>query len=789
MDEPYPNEEEQPLDIREYLLTVYKRRWTVLAIFLIVVLAVAVKSFTTTPVYEAETRVMVENKPMGLAPYGDSAFNYFGQLRYFETQYKIIESRAVACEIVRRLDLENNEEFSPRPAEGLFADLKASLRSWLGSMKRSILSLFQGEDGKPEQAAEAALAEEDCNTGLAGAVIGRISVKPIKDSNLIDIGFRARDPVLAARGANTAAEAYIDHSLAVRLDSVKQAMGWLHERMDKERKKVDEAESALLAYKQSHRIITDFTSDMETITAQKLSQLNAQVVAAEADRVEAETRYKQALALRNNPLVSDSIPEVMDNSLIQTIKKTEVQLYQQISELSRKYGRNHPKMKAAQSELEEIQNRKVLEVNRIIDSLKNQFEVAAAREKSLRAALDRQKEEVLDLNEKAIAFSVLQRQAEGAREMYEVLIKRFKETAASEDIRTSNIRVIDRATVPGAPVVPTPRRNILLAAVVGLVLGVGAAFFIEYLDNTLKTPDEAEKAVGVPCLGMLPFIDFGEPRTPADGFNPELVTAARSGSTVSEGFRAIRTKILFSSAVQQPRTILFSSVGPREGKTFVSANLAVTMAQTGSRVLIVDCDMRKPRVHKVFAADREPGLSNVLVGDCDLASAVRRTRVPNLDILPCGLVPPNPSELLGSGRMADLLRELSSQYDRIVLDSPPLASVTDAAVLARLTDLTVVVLYSNRTTRNGARNGAQIVHSVGGHLAGTVLNAVDLDRNAYYYQYYYYHYGYYYGEDGERRSRKERKSRRKRRGGKGEEGQGPIAAGSDPVLRDDQAGT
>jgi len=767
MEEQYQHEEIAPLDIREYLLVLYKRRWMILAIFLIVVIATAIKSYTDTPIYEAQTRVIVENNPVGLSPYSDNmAFNYFSQLRYFETQYKIIESRSVACEVVRRLDLETSEEFFPKPKQGFIADLKRSVRGSLGKVKRSIVSLIRGTEAVKKEdpgTADGESSEEMCNSGLAGAIIGRISVNPIKDSNLIDIGFRAKDRVLAARIANTVAQVYIDHSLETRLNAIKQAMEWLNERMDKERKKVDETENALLSYKQQQGIITDFSNDMETITAQKLSQLNSEVVKAEADRVEAETRYRQALLVKNNPLTSDSIPEVMNNSLIKQVKQTEVQLYQQISELSKKYGRNHPKMKATQSELEEIQKRKALEVGRIIESLKNEYEVAAAREQSLKAALEKQKKEVLDLNEKAIEFSVLQRQAEGAREMYEVLIKRFKETAATEDIRTSNIRVIDRAEVPRSPILPTPNRNIMLAALVGVVLGLGAAFLVEFLDNTLKTPDEAEKALGVPCLGMLPAIDFNKSLQEMNGFKRELVTVAQSRSIISEAFRTIRTKILFSSAVEHPKIIMFSSAGPKEGKTFISSNLAVTMAQAGSRVLVVDGDMRRPRIHKVFDVEREPGLSNLLVGDCERAAAIRTTNIPNLEVLPCGLVPPNPSELLGSRKMYDLLQGLAKDYDRIVIDSPPLTSVSDAAVLSRLSDVNILVLFSNRTTRNGARNGMNLIRSVGSHIVGTILNSVDLDRNAYYYQYYYYYYGYYYGEDGERKHRKGRKSRRKKR--------------------------
>ncbi|MCP3871487.1 MAG: polysaccharide biosynthesis tyrosine autokinase, partial [Gammaproteobacteria bacterium] len=328
--------------------------------------------------------------------------------------------------------------------------------------------------------------------------------------------------------------------------------------------KVAAAEESLLEYKNRFNIVTDFTGENEKITAQKLAQLNTQVVDAESVRVEAETRYRQAQALKGSPDMADSITEVLSNPLINEIKTMEVGLFKRMSELSKKYGSKHPQMVAINSELKTIQKRKNAEVNRVINSLKNEFEVSLAKEKSLKGALAQQKQESLDLNQKAIEYSVLRREAESAREMYDLLIKRFKETSLTEDMKTGNIRIIDRAEVPQSAVKPRKKLNILLAMIVGLTLGTGLAFLFEYLDNTIKTPDEIKRYLDIPYLGPVPAIDMNDSQDADHDHSPELEAAHSPKSTASEAYRGIRTNILFSSADSEPQVLLVSSAGPQE---------------------------------------------------------------------------------------------------------------------------------------------------------------------------------------------------------------------------------
>ena len=732
-----------------------KRKWTVIAFFAIIVITVAIHTFTATPVYEASTRLIIDKENPNVVSIQEvMAINASGT-DYYQTQYKIIESRTVAREVIRHLNLEESEEFFPRPKDDFISNLKRSIRETLSFWKDSVKSLLRIEHKKTSTT----LAEYEPDSPLVSAFIKRITVNPIRNSRLVDVNFQAKDPVLATKAVNTLADAFIGQNLETKLRAVQDAVKWLHSRIEDERKRVEKAEQALLGYKEKHSIITDFSSDVENITAQKLAQLNTQVVDAESKRVEAETRYTQAMALTGTPDMLDSIPEVLNNELIRQIKSMEVELYKRMSELSKKYGQKHPQMVAIESELNTLQKRKTQEVNRVISSLKNEYRVALAKENSLKAALAKQKKESLELNQKAIEYGVLRREAESARQMYELLFKRFKETSLTEDMKTGNIRIVDRAEVPKYPVKPKKKLNILLAIIVGLVTGVGLAFFFEYLDNTIKIPEDVKQHLNIPYLGPAPLFGMESDGNPEGDRSRELVTLHSPKSTGSESYRGIRTSILFSSAESAPQVILITSAGPKEGKTITTANLAVTMAQSGSKVMILDCDMRRPKLHKVFGAARDQGVSNILVGSTDLDKAIFHTHLPNLDIIPCGPIPPNPSEMLGSARMSTLLNKLRKQYAHILIDSPPSTAVTDAVVLSKSVDGVVLVIRAGDTVREIVKNGVAQLETVGAHILGAVLNGVDTGRDSYYYYQYYY---YYYGEDGEKKRKSRRKKRKKR---------------------------
>lgn len=741
----------EQIDLRDYLRVILKRRWSIITVFAIIVVSVTIYVYTATPIYMATSRLIIDKENPNVMSIQEVMAVDASGTDYYQTQYKIIESRNVARAVIKRLNLEKNEEFAPKPRDNFLANFIRSMQKTTAAFKNTVLSLLRNSKMKASQS----LNEHDQDFRLVSAFIKRIDVKPISNSRLVDVSFEAKDPVLAAKITNTLAQSYIEQNLDTKLKAVKGAVRWLNDRIVAEKEKVERSEQALLAYKSRHSIVTDFTSDVEKITAQKLAHLNTQIVEAESVRVEAETRYQQALALKQTPDMLDSIPEVLKNNLIQQIKSMEVELYKRTSEFSKKYGQKHPQMVAIQAELETLQKRKTYEVKRVVNSLDNEYRVAKAREESLKAGLAKQRKESLDLNQKAIEYGVLQREVESSRQMYQLLINRFKETSLTEDMKAGNIRILDRAEVPKSPIKPRKQRNILMAVLFGLAGGLGLAFFLEYLDNTIKDPEDIKRYLNVPYLGPVPVIATNG--IPGKDISPEMVVLNSPKSTASEAYRGIRTNILFSSAEFEPQVIMVTSAGPQEGKTITSSNLAITMAQSGNKVVLLDCDMRRPRVNKLFGISRNRGMTNLLVEKTDLKLTVFNTSIPNLHVIPSGPIPPNPSEILGSKRMEELVEVLRKNFTRIIIDTPPITAVTDAALLGKLSDGVVLVVRANRTVRDMAITGVEQLTAVGAKLLGVVLNGVAMGRGSYY----YYQYYYYYGDEGYQEKKSHRKKKTK----------------------------
>lgn len=745
MQEIKDQEIQKEIDLRDYLRVLSKRRWTIISLFLLIVMIAAVHTFTTTPYYQATARIVIEKENPNLVSVEEVMAVDSTGTDYYQTQYKIIESRSVAREVVERLNLDKSPEFKPEPQTHFVGRFKGWIRQSLAFWKQRIQGLMNTGEKKGQD-----LPDPSPKSKLVSQLVSRIQVNPIRNSRLVDVAVEAKDPALATKMANAVVQVYIDQNLETKLKAAKDAVKWLAERIEEEKKKVEVAENALLEYKEQNQIITDFSSDAENITAEKLAKLNARVVEAEAERVEAQTRYFQAKRLVNTPEMLDSIPEVLSNELIQEIKATEVQLYNRMTELSKRYGSNHPKMIALKSELAELKDRKIKEARRVVHSLRSEYELAREREQSLKTALENQKNESLEMNRKAIEYGVLRRQAESSRQMYELLIKRFKETSLTEDMKTGNIRVIDEAELPRSPVRPKKQRNLLLAVVLGLMVGVGMAFFLEYLDNTIKLPDEIAEHLQIPYLGPIPAFNTDNKGKKQGS---ELITIRSPRSTPSESFRGIRTGILFSSPDHSPQIIQISSAMPAEGKTLCAVNLAVVMVQSGGRVLLVDCDMRRPRIHNIFQVERDIGISGVLVGSVSKEAAVIPTEIENLDIIPSGEIPPNPSELLGSDAMKRFLDEMREKYDRIIIDSPPMTAVTDAMVLSRSADGLLLVIRAGEVSRQVLQGTISRANMANARILGAVLNGIQAGKDGYYYNYYQSYY-YYYGQDEEKKKKR-----------------------------------
>jgi capsular exopolysaccharide synthesis family protein len=561
-----------------------------------------------------------------------------------------------------------------------------------------------------------------------------LTVAPVRNSRLVDVKFRSADAALASAIVNALAQNYINQTLEYKFSANKDANDWLGGQLAEQRKQVEAAEAKLQAYREHNDAIS--LEDRENIVVQKLTDLNSAVTRAKTERIQKEALYQELQASQKNKSTLDTFPAILTNVFIQQQKGELATLYRQHAEASEKLGAKHPDMIRLKTLIDQSQMKLDTEIAKVVQSVRSEYQAALAQENSLMAALNQQKGEALSMNRKAIDYGVLARDVDSSKQLYNNLLQRAKETGITGELRTSNVRVVDRAERPRIPVTPRRRANILLSLFVGTLFACGLAFFFEYLDSRITSPEEIHAHLGLAHLGMLPVL-------PDTAGYPLLSGGVPAG--FSEAFRSLRTNVLFSSAEEGARTLVITSTGPREGKSLVASNLSVALAQAGQRVLLVDADLRKPKVHEIFRVGEEPGLSNVMVGSAKASEAVLESGVEGLWLMAAGRIPPNPAELLGSQRFRELMISLKSHFDWIMIDTPPVMAVTDAALVAHHATGVVFVVRADKTSRHAARRALDQLDQVGAKFVGGVLNGVDLNRNAYYYsQYYRREYAQYY---------------------------------------------
>jgi len=714
-------ETEDAIDLRDYVRVLIKRRRLIWAIWGFIAAAGLIYCFTTTPIYQATAGIIIDKEENDPGSLQADMFTDTTGTEYYQTMYKILESRSVALSVIQRLGLDKNEAFSPLAKE---TEVDNATRE----------------------------------NGLIEKFMDNLKIMPVMKSHYVNINYNSKDPALAAAIANAIVESYREHAFVMKLDSIQNSVEWLKDNLAQERRMVETSEQALLNFREKNNIVTDFSTDTETVTSQKLAQLNSQVVEAEAARTEAETRYKQAVAVALQPDRLDSIPEALANPIIQQIKATEVELVQRRSELSKKYGPLHRQMVTVQSELKTLQAKKEQEIQRIISSLNNTYQVTLAKEKTLKEALSAQKNDVFNQNKKGIEYTGLYCDAEGAKAMYGLLLKRFKETSVMENLKIGNIRVVDKAKPPIKPIRPRKLLYMLIALIIGLGVALGTAFLLEYIDDAINTPEDVRQHLCIPFLGLIPLNQPKE-SAPKDAAKkpPSLEAFYAPRSPITEAYRGIRTNIFYSLPEAEPQVMLVTSAIAQEGKTTSATNIAITMAQFGYRVLLLDCDFHRPQMRRLFSIAQDDGMTNLLVGNKTIEDVVCATDVPDLQVIPCGPIPPNPSEILGSKKMLAVIDELRHKFDKIIIDSAPVSAVTDSLMAARAVDGIVLVVRAGATPRKIVLNAVEALNGVGARVLGVVINGLDTHKAGYHYYLnpqYNYHYGYGYGDSTAQRKPK-----------------------------------
>lgn len=721
-------QEENGVYLRDYWKVIRKRQWTIIAFFLIVVVTTAVWTFTMHPIYRGTTTIQINKENPQIVDFKEIFAVNTTDRDYYQTQYKLLESRKLAKRVIRLHNLSEHPEFLPQ-AQTPFQRVKSN-----------VLDFFSGIFNSSRKD----LSSDNRETLLTNRFLDRLKIEPIRNTRLVQIHFDSRSPELSWKVSNTLAKEYIQQNLEARLIATEQAKEWLTKQLDVLKAKVERTDEALQAFASKHDIIS--LDEKENITIQRLTELNEALTVAESDRMAKEALYKQA-SNRN----FDSLPLILENKLIQDLKEASIQLDAQYMRLSRTFKPDYPEMVRLKNQMDTIQKRINAEVEMIIAGIKNDYESSLRRESLLRGAFERQKTTAMEMKEKAIQYNILKREADTNRQLYNALLQRMKEAGVSAGITACNIQVVDKAELPTKPFKPNTALNLLLAMVVGLFFGVGLAFFLEYLDNTVKTPEDVEQLIQLPSFGMIPEISY-ERRRQLDqaGFHPvELITSGHSKSMLSEAYRNVRTSILLSFSEKPPKKIVISSPNPAEGKTTTVTNTAIALSQTGARVLIIDSDMRKPRLHSIFGEENGTGLSSFLSGNTRLTSIIKQPNIPNLFYIPSGPIPPNPSELLGSNLFKTMVQFLGEKFDHIVLDSPPVLGFADSIILSTFVDGIILVVQGGKTPLETLQRSRDNLLQVNAKILGVVINRVDIGRS--HYGYYYYRYHYYYGKNGKKK--------------------------------------
>ncbi len=708
--------------LRDYLRILIKRRWVILATLLVVFGVVAIATMRATRIYDASGSIAINKTDPMMLNFKDSANGGMGyaDTTDIDTEVRILRSDLLALQVIKELNLDKRPDANPAPVGlGLTTDTLQ--------------------------------ANSDATSVLLARFKGSLNVTSVPDTRIIDIHYRSPDKQLAARVVNTLMSTYVEQNFKSRFESTMQASDWLSKQLVDLQMKVETSQEKLVQYQKEHEILGG--DEKQNIITSKLDELNRQLTAAESQRMDRESIYHlvqsqdlDTVAAAANSIDAGRATGAANSSLLERLREQQAELKIQVAQLSTQFGPSYPKVAQYNSQLKEIETQIQLELKKALGRVQGEYEAALQREGMLHAALDKQKQEANKLNESAIEYSLLRRDVETNRTLYEGLLEKLKEAGVTAGLRSNNFRTVDVARVPTAPTEPNVPRNLAFALALGLTSGIGLAFLLEGFDNTVHTPEQAQAISSLPSLGMIPLGSRAgtdantKPRLSVTASREavELITQSRPQSQMAESYRALRTSLLLTSLGAPPKVILITSALPQEGKTTTSLNCSIVLAQKGSRVLLIDADLRRPSIHKALGMGPRTGLSNVLTGSTTLEQAtVRSSVLPTLFVLPAGTPPPNPAELLASANMSDILVRLREEYDHIVIDTPPTLSVTDAVIMSTRADAVVLVIRSGQTTKQALRRARDILVRVNARVSGVLLNAADLNSPDYYYYYEY----------------------------------------------------
>jgi polysaccharide biosynthesis transport protein len=740
MRDPIPEWDPEEVHLRDYLDVLLRRKWLIINALLLTFVTTLIVTLAQPKLYQASATLEVAPKDQKVTKFEEMAESGMATREFYETQVQLLQSREMARRVVQALDLRHH----PVVADLLFGDeapgLLARAKAGLKAMVRSLIPEKE-EAAAPRGAIDAATLEE---ARLVNFISSNLTVTPSRTAMLIEVAYLSPDREMSQAVVNGLTGEFVRWQMEKKMDASDLAREFLMKQIDRAKISLEKAEEELNRFAQAAGIVS-MNSRQNSILVQ-LEDLNTALAKAEADMIGKQALYTQAL--KNGPSV---LPEVMDSSLIGELKGEYARLQAEYEKLSVTFKDDYPTVRALLGRMHSIETRMREEEQKIFETVRNRYEAAAERVVALKERVDAQQQEAMDLNERATQYKIMAREVETNKQIYQSLLERAREIESMAGISSSNIHIVDAARLPILPAKPDVRRNLLLAVVLGLFAGVGLAFFLEYFTDQIANPDEITDRFQIPILGVVPLAK------PENG-NLDKAFVNEPKSFFAEALRTTKVSLQLSGAGSRTRSFVVTSTRPEEGKTTLAANLAMSFAAGGERVVVVDTDLRKPRLHKIFGENGNdgPGLSSFLAGAGDASGLVQRDGVPGVNFIAAGPRPPNPVELLASRRFGQLIRKLEQHFDRVILDAPPLQGFADTLVVSRHAGGVVLVCGAGETTREALRHFKKSVLGINGTILGCIINKVNINRRYGYPSYYYNYYGYYkYYEEGARKGEKQ----------------------------------